>query len=186
MAGDDNVTIDLTGYKDKVGNRVAAGTYLVKVEDVEKDTSSNGNPMINLWLLVVGGEFDGATIVDRLTQTPKSLFRTVNFMQAIGLPTPKKRLNVNVRAWVGKVLEITVEDGDPYNGSIKSEVRAYNRATKAAAGKAKARVQDGDGLDEFAATSAAPDMVGTDPADALPVTSEEDVPEEVDLDELNL
>lgn len=65
MAGDDLI-VDLTNYKDRVGNRVVPGRYTVVVEDAESDTAKTGNPMVNLWLRVQGGEFDGATIVDRL------------------------------------------------------------------------------------------------------------------------
>jgi hypothetical protein len=124
----DDLIVDLTNYKDRVGNRVVPGRYRVLVEDAELDQSKAGNPMVNLWLRVQGGEFDGATIIDRLTITDKALFRVVGFMQAIGLPTPRKRLKINVRAFQGKVLDIDVEDGDPYNGRVKSEVRGYVRA----------------------------------------------------------
>lgn len=124
---DDVMNIDLTNYKDKVGSRIVPGRYKVLVEDAEADTAKSGNKMINLWFRVQGGEFDGSTIVDRLVITDNSLFRVVGFMQALGLPTPKKRLQINLRQFVGKVLEVDVEDGDPYNGRVKSEVRGYNR-----------------------------------------------------------
>lgn len=126
----ENVTIDLSNYKDKVGSRVTPGRYRVLVEDAELTQSAAGNPMINLWFRVQGGDFDGATIVDRLTQTENALFRTVAFMQAIGMPTPRKRLQINLRQFVGKVLDIDVEDGDPYNGRVKSEVRGYLKVEK--------------------------------------------------------
>jgi hypothetical protein len=134
----DEVNIDLTNYKDKIGSRVLPGRYLVMVEDAETDTAKSGNTMINLWFRIQGGEFDGSTIVDRLVLTDKSMFRVVGFMQGIGLPTPKKRLRLNVRQFVGKTLEIDVEDGDPYNGRVKSEVRGYNRVAGSAAAAAEA------------------------------------------------
>lgn len=129
----DDLTIDLTNYKDKVGSRVLPGRYRVVVEDAEQTKAASGNQMINLWLRIQGGEFDGSTIVDRLVLTENSLFRVVGFMQALGYPTPKKRLSVNLRQWVGKVLDIDVEDGDPYNGRVKSEVRGYSKVTGATA-----------------------------------------------------
>lgn len=125
----DEVIVDLTNYKDRVGTRVIPGRYRVVVEDAESDTSSAGNPMVNVWLRVASGEFEGATIIDRLVLTDKSMFRVVAFMMAIGMPTPKKRFKVNVRSFVGKVLDIDVEDGDPYNGRVKSEVRGYMRVS---------------------------------------------------------
>lgn len=123
----DNVNIDLSNYKDRVGQRVAPGRYGVLVEDAEVDTARSGNTMINLWFRITEGEFEGATIVDRLVLTEKSMFRVVGFMQAIGLPTPKKKLQVNLRQFIGKYLDIDVDDGEPYNGRVKSEVRGYLR-----------------------------------------------------------
>jgi Protein of unknown function (DUF669) len=121
------VTIDLTNYKDRVGQQIKPGRYRVIVDDAELDTSKQGNQMINLWLRVADGPFASAVIIDRLVNTDKSLFRIVAFMQAIGMPTPKKRLRFNVRSFVGKTLEVDVEDGEPYNGRVKSEVRGYMR-----------------------------------------------------------
>jgi hypothetical protein len=123
------VIVDLTNYKDKVGSRVPEGRYRVVVEDAEPDTSKNNNPMVNIWLRIQDpdGDYDGLTIVDRLTMTDKSLFRVVGFMQAIGLPTPKKRFRLPMDKIIGKHLEVDVADGEPYNNRIKSEVRGYLR-----------------------------------------------------------
>lgn len=127
----DNIVVDLSNYKDRVGARIAPGTYRVQVEDAELTKANSGNPMVNMWLRVTGGEFDGQTIVDRLVVTEKSLFRIVGFLQAVGIPTPKKTIQVPVRAIIGKVLEVEVADGEPYNGKIKSEVRGYMRVAGA-------------------------------------------------------
>lgn len=139
----DELIIDLSNYKDRVGSRVAPDRYRVVVEDAEPTESAAKNPMINLWFRIVGGEFDGQTVTDRLVLTEKSLFRVVGFMQAIGLPTPKKRLKLNIRQFVGRTLEIDVEDGEPYNGRVRSEVRGYIKVPRAAG---EAAVED---LDEF-------------------------------------
>lgn len=185
-----NFVLDLSNYKDRVGARVEPGRYRVVVDDAEMDKSKAGNAMINMWLTVQGGEFNGATLTDRLTLTEKSLFRVVGFMQGIGLPTPKKRLQVDLRQFVGKTLEIDVEDGEPYNGRIKSEVRGYIRIAGAAA--AAADPSDLDdltvGVDAEAtpaqdvAVVAAPVAV----AAAVPVAASVAAPEEVDLATLDL
>lgn len=147
------VVVDLTGYKDKMGQRVPEGRYKVVVEDTETDQSNAGNPMINVWLRVVGGEYADAVIVDRLVMTEKSLFRVVGFMQAIGLPTPRKRLQVNHATWRGKALYIDVEDGEPYNKKIRSEVRGYERVRQAPAAAAAVADADTAGLNELAGLS---------------------------------
>lgn len=167
----DDLIIDLTNYKDRVGNRVMPDRYRVVVEDAESDTAKSGNPMVNLWLRIQGGDFDGATIVDRLVLTEKSMFRVVGFMQAIGLPTPRKRLKLNVRQFIGKVLDIDVEDGEPFNGRIKSEVRGYMRAEGVGGGGADL----GDLGDEEPTSTAddlPEDISGPDP-DSFETTAEE-------------
>ena len=145
---DDELVVDLTNYKDRVGSRVTPGTYRVQVEDVESVMAASGNPMINLFLRVVGGEFDGQTLMDRLVQTPNSMFRTVGFMQAIGLPTPRKRLKINVRQFIGRVLDVAVEDGEPYLGRVKSEVRGYTKVVGAKQ-PADDDLDTGDGPDDL-------------------------------------
>jgi len=201
------VVVDLTNYKDRVGERVMPGRYRVVVEDAELDKSRAGNDMVNLWLRVVGGDFDSATIVDRLTMTEKSMFRVVGFMQAVGLATPKKRIRINIRQFVGKQLEVDVEDGDPYNGRVKSEVRGYLRLPKRGTqADAETDITDLSGLEEFAPVANPGDAgnVATEPevsADgstmvqpttatkvAIPedVTEDEDETTEIDLDKLDL
>lgn len=128
-----NFVVDLTNYKERVGARVEPGRYRVIVDDTEMDQSKAGNQMINVWFRILDGEFEGKTITDRLTLTEKALFRVVGFMSAIGLPTPKKRLQLNLRKFNGQILEIEVRDGEPYNGRVKSEVADYYRASKKAA-----------------------------------------------------
>lgn len=187
----DSVVIDLTNYKDRVGSRVPPGRYRVRVEDVESDQSRSGNPMINVWFTIMGGEFDGQTIVDRLTITEKSLFRVVGFMQAIGLPTPKKRIQVVPGKFVGQVLDVDVDDGEPYNGRVKSEVRGYVRVSRAAANSSDG--EESDGISEFSAdTSSNAEQVTTGAADtpqsqpATPAVDADSGDDEVDLSRIDL
>lgn len=141
----DELIVDLTNYKDRVGTRVDEGRYTVIVEDAESDKSKQGNPMVTLWYRIQdpGGEFDGATLIDRLTITDKALFRVVGFMQAVGLPTPKKKFRLRISTLIGKRLQVEVEDGEPYNGRVKSEIRGYLKV----ASKKKDVDEDDDDLD---------------------------------------
>lgn len=156
----DELVIDLSNYKDRVGTRVIPGTYRVQVEDVELTESSNKNPMVNLWFTIIDGEFQGQTLTDRLVLTEKSMFRVVGFMQAIGLPTPKKKLKINIRQFVGRVLDIEVDDGEPYNGRIRSEVRGYTKVPGAAT--AAADIDEGDDTPETAEAQVASSDVTLD------------------------
>lgn len=121
------LNVNLTDYKERFGQTVPPGRYTVVVDDLEQTTSKAGNPMVNLWFRIVEGPSDGATIVDRVTVTEKALFRVVAFMQAIGQPTPRRNLQINLNTWLGKRLQVDVEDGEPYNGRVRSEVRGYLR-----------------------------------------------------------
>lgn len=199
--------LDLSNYKDRVGARVEEGRYRVRVDDAEMDKSKAGNQMINLWLTIQGGEFDGLTLTDRLTLTERSLFRVVGFMQAIGLPTPKKRLKLDLRHFIGKTLDVDVEDGEPYNGRVKSEVRGYIKVTSRTASAAP-DVSDLDDISSEpvqeaveAPQSAAPETeVSTSPEPAstpetapeevkvaaVPASVPSDIPETIDLDSLDL
>lgn len=202
MAGSTNIVVDLTNYKDKVGARVPEGTYKVIVDDAEPDTARSGNPMVNLWLRIHGGDYDGATITDRLVLTDKSMFRVVGFLQALGIPTPKKRLSFDISKFIGRSLEVTLRDGDPYNGRVKSEVSGYARLAKPAK-KAEAEVPEFEepepaqeeevpeveGNGEFAAettSTPAPEakQQAAAPADEDPWAGD-DSQGEVDLDDLN-
>jgi hypothetical protein len=153
----DDLIIDLSNYKDRMGSRIEPGHYRVQVEDAEAGQSAQKKtPQVQVWFRVLGTDFDGQTVVDRLYLTDASMFRMVGFMQAVGLPTPRKKLKVNVRQFVGKILEIDVEDGEPYNGRVRSEVRGYSRALGASTGAA-ASTDEFAGLDEFSAPTAEPD-----------------------------
>ncbi|QGZ16787.1 hypothetical protein PBI_DEWDROP_140 [Microbacterium phage Dewdrop] len=191
VAMSDALVIDLSNYKDRVGARVIPGRYRVIVEDVEADQSKQGNPMVNLWFRIQGGEFDGQTLVDRLTITEKALFRVVGFMNAIGLPTPKKKIQIVPQKFLGQVLEVDVDDGEPYNGRVKSEIRGYIRVPKSSS-----NAQQSDGLEEFtpeatsnpapaAAAAPAATEASSAPAASAPVEASGG-DEDVDLNNLDL
>lgn len=146
-------TIDLTNFKDRIGSRIDPGTYRVAVEDVEMSTSNAGNPMIVLYFRVQDGEHEGATLVDRLAQTEKALFKTVNFMQAMGLPTPRKKIRLDLNKLVGRQLSVEVDDSEPYRGNVRSEVRGYLKLRRAGEESNGDGTTDLDGLGEFAPES---------------------------------
>lgn len=185
----DEVVIDLTGYKDRVGAHVPAGRYTVVVEDAELAKSKQQNQMINLWLRISGGDHDGATIIDRLTLTENAMFRVVAFMQALGIPTPKKRLQVNIRSWTGRALEIDVEDGEPYNGRVKSEVRGYARSAQTTTRKASSTpIDEGDDLPPAGTNGTAdnPGVGGLAEFAPREPAMAGGVPTEVNLDDIDL
>ena len=159
------VTIDLTNYRDNRGGRVPEGRWRVRVHSTENGISNKKNPMITVWLEIVGrwvngrvvspGAFEGVTIIDRMALTEKAMFKVVGFMQAVGLAVPHRKLRVDISTWVNKVLDIDVMD-DMYEGTTKSKPTGYmiiedmEQAYGAEDVDAEEDEDEEDPLDEFA------------------------------------
>lgn len=170
------LTFDFTNYKDTSTAHVAPGTYHAEVSDFEETTSKAGNTMFVIYLEITEGAHAGQQIIDRLPQTEKAMFRSAAFLQALGVKIAKKKIALNPRSLIGRPVDILVEDGEPYNGKVKSEVREYLRATK----PAKSEPADDPMADE-AGEAAVPEA----PADpGLDATVEDAV--ELDVDDLDI
>ena len=170
------MTFDFTNYKDTSTAHVAPGTYHAEVSDFEETTSKAGNTMFVVYLEITEGAHAGQQIIDRLPQTEKAMFRSAAFLQALGVKIAKKKISLNPRSLIGRPVDIVVEDGEPYNGRVKSEVREYLRATK----PAKADPED-DPMADGAEEAGAP----AEPAKPeLDDTAEDAV--EIDVDDLDI
>lgn len=168
------LTFDFTNYKDTSSAHVPAGTYHAEVSTFEETTSkASGNPMFVIYLEITEGPHAGQQIIDRLPQTEKAMFRSAAFLQALGVKIAKKKIALNPRSLIGRPVDIVVEDGDPYNGRVRSEVREYLRATK----PAKAEPADDPMADEDEAPAAA-----DAPAEPAKPSPAEDVEDAVELD----
>lgn len=173
------LTFDFTNYKDTSTAYVPAGTYHAEVSDFEETTSRAGNAMFVVYLEIISGPHAGQQIIDRLPQTEKAMFRSAAFLQALRVKIAKKRISLNPKSLIGRPVDIVVEDGEPYNGRVRSEVREYLRATK----PAKAEPKDdpmADEIDEPAEATAKPAPDG-DVEDSV----ELDV-DALDIDDLDL
>lgn len=186
-----NIVIDLSNYKDGGNVRIPEGRYRAIVDDVDLDKSRAGNTMIKVWMRVLGGEHDGAIILDRLTLTDKAMFRVVGFMQGIGIKTPKKKLQINLKTFLKRQADIEVVDGEPYNGRIRSEIAQYIRIAQPKAEEAPE--DDLDALEaatEDEAPAAKPDKVShaeevSEDSDENPWDAGEDS-DSVDVDDLSI
>lgn len=125
--------IDLSNFRDRSGSRVPEGDYLVAVDDLEIGETRKGDPMWTVYLKIIGGEHDGLNLIDRLTLSEKAMFRVVGFLQGLGVKTPRKRLKLDTNRFLGKKVMVQVADGEPYNGTIRSEIKAYQRYAAPAA-----------------------------------------------------
>lgn len=186
-----NIVIDLSNYKDSGNVRIPEGRYRAIVDDVDLDKSRAGNTMIKVWMRVLGGEHDGAIILDRLTLTDKAMFRVVGFMQGIGIKTPKKKLQINLKTFLKRQADIEVVDGEPYNGRIRSEIAQYIRIAQPKAEEAPE--DDLDALEaatEDEAPAAKPDKAShaeeaAEDSDENPWDAGEDS-DSVDVDDLSI
>ena len=176
MAG---IIIDLTNFKDRTSARVPEGEYLVNVEDLEMGQTKKGDPMLTVYLKIVGGDQDGLNLVDRLTLSERAMFRVVGFLQGLGIKTPKKRIQVDPARIIGKKVRVEVADGEPYNGQVRSEIRSYIRVAKAAAPTA----EEAD-IDDIEATEGAETAAST--VAEVPETESDETPETVDDGDLDL
>jgi hypothetical protein len=120
----DTFDLDLSSYVNTQGSVLPPGTYTLVVEDVEMMSSKAGNPMWKITSSVVEGESKGLALVDFVTITSKAMFRVVAFLNAIGVPTPKKSLSIPKSMMVGKMFEATVDD-DEYGGRKSSKIQSY-------------------------------------------------------------
>lgn len=168
------LTFDFTNYKDTSTSHVPAGTYHAEVSDFEETTSKAGNAMFVVYLEITEGPHAGQQIIDRLPQTEKAMFRSAAFLQALGVKIAKKKIALNPRSLIGRPIDIVVEDGEPYNGRVKSEVREYLRATK----PAKAKAED----DPLADEPAEPAEPAEAPAEAAKPELDSAVEDAVELD----
>ena len=174
-----NLVIDLSNYKDSGNVRIPEGRYRA------------GNTMIKVWMRVLGGEHDGAIILDRLTLTDKAMFRVVGFMQGIGIKTPKKKLQINLKTFLKRQADIEVVDGEPYNGRIRSEIAQYIRVAQPKAEEAPEDDLDAleaDVEDEAPAAKpakASPAEEAAEDSDENPWDAGEDS-DSVDVDDLSI
>lgn len=170
-------TFDFTNYRETGSAQVPAGTYRARVNDFEETESKAGNAMFVVYLEIIDGPYTGKQIIDRLPQTEKAMFRSAAFLQALGVKIAKKRIALNPKSLIGRPVDILVEDGEPFNGRVKSEVREYLRATKPAA--AAEQVADLPDEDVEPAVEAAPPATETADEDTFDVDA-------LDIDDLDL
>lgn len=128
---DDTFDLDLTSFVPNRGSYLPPDTYQLVVEDLDMFTSAAGNPSWKVLSSVVGGEHDGEVVSDFLALTPKALWRVVAFLSALGIPTPKKRLEIPKAMMVGRRFVVSIED-DTYKGAVQSKITSYSPVAPAA------------------------------------------------------
>jgi hypothetical protein len=118
------------------GVHVKEGDYVAKIVKIEAtetgDSSKNpGTPMLVFDYQLVKNAASGkkvsasGTIRDRIVIQPNTLWRLRKLLEAIGKTVPKKTVNLSLKKYVGETFILTVVDGEPYKGKVKSEPADY-------------------------------------------------------------
>jgi len=105
------------------------GFYVVKIEDAEEKTSSNGNPMIAITYTVLYAADSGTPVQgtyklwDNLVLTDKALWKVKELFTALGIDT-ENIVTMDVRDMIGMDLRVKVIQ-EMYNGENRNYVRGY-------------------------------------------------------------
>lgn len=184
-----NFTLDLSNYKEKVSCTVPDDRYLTRVTDSEIGESRKGDAKATVWLTIEDGPYKGEQFVTTLMLEGKGIFKTVEFLNALGQPTPRKRLTINTNAWSNKLVYIDSVPGREFAGKTPSDVGGFVRYV---AGQESEPYQDSEPMDrtepvvdEFEATLAAePEDAADTPVQDSPPSSDPETISLSDLDDL--
>lgn len=105
--------------------RLPEGDYKVKIVKAEKGLTRDGDKtqlIVSYEILDGPGKTKGKTLKDYMTITAKSAYRVGQLLDACGIKWSAKIIELPLNKLKGKELGITVHDGDPYKGKIKSEI----------------------------------------------------------------
>lgn len=119
----DQLTVDFSGVESGGAPRLPEGDYIAKVKSVNKTTAeSSGATMLKWEWEITEGKHKGKVIRDNTVLTPKALWRLKKVLEALGVEVPDSALKLNLKSYVGETCGITIVDGEPYQGRIKSEI----------------------------------------------------------------
>jgi hypothetical protein len=96
----------------RVDDQLAPGWYIARAAKVERSSSSNQNPQVQIDWRVAVGEYQGAEQRDWITLTDPAMGRVVQVLEAAGVEIPDAEFdNYEAMAdWLAKALEnATVE-----------------------------------------------------------------------------
>jgi len=106
------ITVDFTNVTEGGVTRIPAGDYVFKVVKVEQKKSNKEGafPYLNWKLLGVNREAKNTTMYEITTLKPEGLFNLFNFLVALGINVPKKKVQIPLDKCIGKYIGATVDD----------------------------------------------------------------------------
>lgn len=177
------VELDLKSYKSMMSDRVTPGTYTVEITSIDpNDRTREGKPQMLVNLLTLDGEDAGSELVERLPLDPssKAMFRTVGFLSAMGVPTPRKKIRFDEQRLIGRKLQVEVADNE-FGGRTTSQVQSWIRIART-----ESTEGDLDDLENAAEAALANEEAPTAPSVEAAEEAPAQTPDSADLDLDNL
>jgi len=88
------VTVDFAGVTEGGVTRIPGGEYVFKVVKVDKKQKQGSDyPYLNWKLIGVNGAAKNVTMYEITTLNPNGLFNLYNFLIALGIDVPKKKVS---------------------------------------------------------------------------------------------
>ncbi|MGH9388836.1 MAG: DUF669 domain-containing protein [Vicinamibacteria bacterium] len=113
---------------DEASNLVPEGEYVVTVLKAEKvkAKSEDGYPYIKLQLMVAQGQYEGETVTDQLSESPKAKWRLAQLVKACGLAKKGEtgERPFTVASLLNSVLNIKVKH-EEYKGMDRARPTRY-------------------------------------------------------------
>lgn len=110
-----SISVDMTDVES--AGRVADGTYLAKVGEVEeKEGNDSGQPYLN-WKLKIGT----STVYDVTSLQPQALWKLRNYLEALGMEVPTSSLDIDLDDLVDGELGVVIEN-EQFKGKDRPRV----------------------------------------------------------------
>lgn len=123
------LTVDFSGVEDRRAGGTAAhvqeGDYLLKLQEasVIQNKSGDGQHVLWIWGITKGPEASARPIYHRTSLKPENLWALRNILtDLLGKDIPKKSLNIDFAKYQGRSIGATLEDGEPYDGKVRSQI----------------------------------------------------------------
>ena len=121
-----NIPVDFTGVEARASVHVPEGDYLAKIVKLEqKPSSQKKTPGLYVTFEGQSGLLKGKRLQDRHWLTKDSLWTLRNMLEAIGYKVPAGQMNLKESMLKGKVVGVTIIDGEEYKGRVRSEIADY-------------------------------------------------------------
>lgn len=109
------------------------GSYNAEIAEVKDKTSSNGDPMVSIKLVITSGEYQDSWVWDNIliphldSQAAKILGRTKHFLHCIGEPYDGEEVKWDSDRWLWKKCRIHIihEAPNEYHKKPKGVVAEY-------------------------------------------------------------